>query len=87
MSASSFKGICCPAGVATRMLPICHGIVAILPLQPNDEIKLFFLLDDLCGDIAADRGLDQAVNVVDVDSVASNRGPIDLIMRLGCPSS
>ena len=62
----------------TRILPICHRIVAILALQPDDEVELLFLLDHLGRDVAADRGLDQAVDIGDVDAVASDRGPIDL---------
>ena len=78
MSASSFSGICWPPGVATEDIADRHRIVAILPLQPDDEVELLFLLHDLGGDIAADRGLDQRVDVVDVDPVAGDLGAIDL---------
>ncbi len=35
------------------------GVVAILALEPDDEVELLLLLHDLGRDIAADRGLDQ----------------------------
>jgi hypothetical protein len=54
------------------------GIVAILALEPDDEVELFLLLDDLRRRVAADRGLDQSIDVVDVDSVARGLVAIDL---------
>ena len=70
--------MCWPPGVATRMLPICYRVVAILRLEPDDEIELLLLLHDLGRDVAADGGLDQAVDVVDVDPVARDLVAIDL---------
>src|SRR6185312_7266778 len=54
------------------------GIVAILALEPDDEVELFLLLDDLSRRVAADRGLDQSIEVVDVDAVARGLVAIDL---------
>ena len=78
MSANSLSGICWPAGVATRILPISSRIVPVLLLEAHDEIELLFLLHHLGGDVAADGRLDQAVDVGDVQSVTGDLGAVDL---------
>ena len=54
-----------------------NGIVAVLALEADDEVELLFLLDDRGCNVAADRGLDQAVDVVDIDAVAGDLAAID----------
>ena len=66
MSASSFSGICWPPGVATRMLPISSGVSPELRLEAHDEVEELLALHDLRRGGAADRRLDQAVDVGDV---------------------
>ena len=77
MSANSRSGTCCPPGVATRMLPIASGVSRILRLQPDDEIERPLALHHLRRRTAADRGLDQAVDVGDVEAVARDLGAVD----------
>ena len=60
------------------MLPIASGLSRYCPVEPHDEVELLLLLDHLGRDVAADGGLDQAVDVVDVDAVARDLGAIDL---------
>ena len=52
-------------------------IVAILLLQPHHQVELLFLLHHLGGDIAADRGLDQLVHVIDIQAIAGDAIPLD----------
>ena len=54
------------------------GSSRYLRLEPDDEVELLLLLHDLGRGVAADRGLDQAVDVVDVDAVAGDLGAVDL---------
>ena len=77
MSASSLSGICWPPGVATRMLPISSGSSRYCSLEADDEVELLLLLHHLGRDVAADRGLDQAVDVGDVEAVAGDLRAID----------
>ena len=58
-------------------------IVAVLLLEPDDEIELLFALHDFGGDIAADGGRDQAIDVVDVQTVAGDLGAVDLDGQAG----
>ncbi len=51
--------------------------IAIFALEPHDQVKLLFLLHHLGGHVAADGGLDQAVDIRDVESVARDFRPID----------
>ena len=52
-------------------------------LEADDEIELLFLLHHLGGDVAADGGLDQRVDVGDVQAVARDRGAVDLDVEAG----
>ena len=54
------------------------GRAAVLRRQADDEVELLFLLHDLCGDVAADRRLDDAVDVVDIEAVARDGVAVDL---------
>ena len=83
MSANSFSGICWPPGVATRMLPIASGLSRYCCSKPHDEVELLLLLHHLGGDVAADGGLDQAVDVGDVEAVAGDLGAVDLDRQAG----
>ena len=83
MSANSLSGICCPAGVATRILPISSGLSRYWLLEAHDEIELLFLLHHLGGDVAADGGLNQAVDVGDIQAVAGDLGAVDLDGQAG----
>src|SRR5512144_2351594 len=58
-------------------------VVAILALEPDDEVELLILLDHLRRDVAPDRGLDEAVDVVDVDPVPGDLAAIDLDFEAG----
>ena len=77
MSASSFSGICWPPGRGHEDVADRVRVVAILRLEPDDEVELLLLLHDLRRDVAADGGLDEAVDVGDVDPVARDLGAID----------
>jgi hypothetical protein len=59
------------------------GRVAVLLIEADDEIELLFLLHHFGGDIAADGGLDQRVDVVDVEAVARDLGAVDLDVEAG----
>ena len=77
MVASSRSGTCAPAGVATRMLPICSGVWRNSGLQPHDEIEGALALHDLRGGAAADGGLDEPIHVGDVDAVPRDLVAVD----------
>ena len=53
-------------------------VVAVLLFQADDEIELLFALHHLRGHVAADGGLDQAVDVGDVQAVAGDLGAVDV---------
>ena len=59
------------------MLPISLGVVAVLLVEAHDEVELLFLLHHLRRHIPADGGLDQAVDVIDVQAVAGDAGAVD----------
>ena len=88
MSATSRSGTCCPSGVATQDVADLLRRLAILRLQPHDEIERALALHDLRRRRAADRGLDQPVHRRR-RSGRSARSSRDRrsIVRLGCPSS
>ncbi len=54
------------------------GSVAILAVETNDQVELPLTLNDLCRDVAADRGLNQPVDVRDVQSVPGDLRAIDM---------
>ena len=66
------------AGGRHQNIADCYRIVAILALEPNDEIEFLVLLNDLRGDVAADRGLDEVVYIVDVEPEAGDLRSVDL---------
>ena len=57
--------------------------VPVLFLEAHDEIELLFLLHHFCRNISPDGGLDQGVDVVDIETVAGNLGAIDLDVEAG----
>ena len=70
------------------MLPISSGVVAILLLQAYDEIELLLALHHLRRHVAADGGLDERVDVGDIEAVARDLAhDRSSMVRLGCPSS
>src|ERR1035438_1646683 len=54
------------------------GVVPVLALETNDQIKLFLFLYHLGGDVSADRRLNQRLDVGDVQSVTGNPGTVDI---------
>jgi len=54
-----------------------------LLLQPHDEIELLFLLHHLGGGIAADGGLDQGIDVGNIQAVARDPRAVDLDGQAG----
>ena len=60
------------------MLPISSGLSRYCCSQAHDEIELLFLLHHLGGGIAADGGLDQGIDVGDVQAVARDPRAVDL---------
>jgi len=63
MSASSLSGICCPPGDLLRRL-------TVLRLEPDDEVEEPLPLHDLRRRRPADRGLEEGVDVGDVEAIA-----------------
>ncbi len=56
MSANSLSGICCPAGRGHQDIADFLGVVPVLALEADDEIKLLFSLHHLGGHVPADGG-------------------------------
>ena len=69
MSANWLSGRCWPSGVAIRMFLIASMFCAERLLQADDEIEGPLALDHLRRRRAAHRGLDQRVDVADVQAV------------------
>ncbi len=67
-----------PAGRNDGNVADLVGIVAVFAFETHDEVELLFLLHDLRRHVAADGGLDQRVDVGDVDAVARDLGAVDI---------
>ena len=78
MVASSRSGTCAPAGVGDEDVADLLRRLAILRLEPNDEIERALTLHDLRGRGAAHGRFDQAVHVGDVDAIARDLVAIDV---------
>ena len=85
MSANWLSGRCWLSGVATRMFLIASMFCRIRLLQPDDEIERSLALDHLRRRRAADGGLDQRVDVGDVQPVARDLRAIRLDRQARLP--
>ena len=66
-----------PAGRRHQDVADLLRVVAVLLLEAHDEIELLLALHHLGGDVPADGGLDQGVDVGDVETVAGDLGAVD----------
>ena len=75
--ASSPSGTCCRRGRRHQDVADLLRRLAKLRLQAHDEVEQLLALHDLRGGDAAHRRLDQAVDVVGVEAIAGELGPVD----------